>query len=189
MGDSTARWGARGNSRVDHERRKKQDWVAKPTPYGHMDVCALGDVDDAEAFVKSCIRKAGLVWLERDEYEELAAEGLVILCDLYNRYDPSKETNPDKASFHGYAWFLLPRKLLDAWHKMHPEHVLKTFKENAVDEETGEDVVVTTRKYVYYESACSLDERIERFEDPDDYELDRYRQCGNFTDLPIPERT
>jgi hypothetical protein len=141
----------------------------------------MQDVDDVEAFVKSCIRKSGLRIEDRSQYEELACEALVILCELNNRYDPTKEKNPAKASFAGYAWFLLPRKILDAWHKMNPNHVSKTFTEQGEDGQP-----ITTRKWVYYEPACSLDERIERFEDPDEFDISSYRQCGDYIPLPIP---
>lgn len=113
------------------------------------------DIEDAERFVAATVRKKLIKLRNKDERDEMNAEGMVILFDLARRYDPSKErpnTKPGhvcktvrccKPSFAGYASRLLPPKLLDAWHAHHPEHLLRTQPDGS-------------RKYVYLVEACSL---------------------------------
>lgn len=106
-------------------------------------VVEIGDIRDAYGFVRGMIAKSGIkAW--GDAYEELICEGVLILCELHERYDPEKDTG-DKAAFAGYAAYLLPRKLTNSWHKLHPNHVLRT-------QEDGK------RRYVYYQDSKSLDE-------------------------------
>lgn len=155
---------------------------------------AIGDVKDAYGFVSRCIGKSGIKTFSAQEYDELMCEGIVILCALHERYDPRKDkgTAPVRgvkstkgvASFAGYASYLLPRKLRDAWHRMHPEHVLKTMPDK-------------TRKYVYYEPPKSLDEMRSStgVQDSGDRvghvgggELDErnLRLPGDFATIPLP---
>lgn len=89
------------------------------------EVVALHDVKDAEGFVQATINRARLV-LSPDEREELAAEGLAILCKLAGDWQPRREGYQQDGRFSGYAAMYLPRKLGDAWHRMHPEHLLRT---------------------------------------------------------------
>lgn len=115
----------------------------------------IHDIADAEGFVIATINTK-LKAITMDDREELVSEGLVILFDLARRYDPAKDrpsTKPGhvcktarccKPSFAGYASYLLPRKLLDAWHRMHPEHVLRTQPDGS-------------RKYEYLPKPASLE--------------------------------
>lgn len=131
-------------------------------------VCAVGEIRDGYGFVVRCLGRSG-VRARGEEYEEMVCEGMVILCDLAQRYDPARDTGP-QASFAGYAWYLLPRKLKDAWHKLHPEHVLRTRDDGK-------------RRYEYYETPVSIDERSTDSEDP---YLDKtgYRVPGEFVTVP-----
>lgn len=105
---------------------------------------SLRDITDPEAFVRFQLRRLTL-HLSDDEKEELVAEGLLILCELSNKYDATLPKDKEAGSFAGYANYLLPRRLLDAWHKHHPEHRYTT------DPETGK------RKWVYGKPPMSLD--------------------------------
>jgi hypothetical protein len=88
----------------------------------------IGNITDAEAFVRHCINKSRLP-LTVDERDELVAEGLVLVCELHLRYDPKR----------------LPRKLNDAWHRSQPHHLLRTQPDG-------------TRRYEYVKTAKSLDD-------------------------------
>jgi hypothetical protein len=117
------------------------------------------DIDDLQAFVRTAVYRKLVRLRDDQEFEEMVAEGMVIVLDLARRYDPGKDrpsTKPGhvckterccKPSFAGYASRLLPPKLLDAWHAHHPEHLLKT-------QEDG------SRKWVYLQEACSLDDPV-----------------------------
>lgn len=106
----------------------------------------LGNIDDAEAFVHHCIDK-GKILLTVDEREELVAIGLVILIELERKYDPARDRGNGGRThgFFGYALYLLPRKLGDAWHKHNPHHVLRTLPDG-------------TRRYDYLKTPRSWDE-------------------------------
>lgn len=82
---------------------------------------ALYDVDDAEGFVAATIKRANLN-IGRDEHEELMLEGLALLVDLARRFQPRLGDHQQDGRFSGYAAMYLPRRLGDAWHRMHPEH-------------------------------------------------------------------
>lgn len=77
---------------------------------------ALQDILDVDAFVNRAINRTGLV-LGADERDELEAEGLRIMLELAAAWDGA-------GTFRGYAAAYLGRRLLSAWHQMHPgEHV------------------------------------------------------------------
>lgn len=108
---------------------------------------AIGDIANAEAFVQRAINKSGID-CSADEREVLLAEGLAILCELHEKYRPlPARPGIDKQAgrFSGYAAMFLPRRLGDAWHKMHPEHRYVT------DPETGK------RGWSYQQPMLSLD--------------------------------
>ena len=91
------------------------------------------DVNDAEAFVQATInrwqaptRDRGRIELSDWEREELAAEGMAILCKLRDQFKPRMAGYDQDGRFSGYAAQFLPRKLGDAWHRMHDEHQLRT---------------------------------------------------------------
>jgi hypothetical protein len=79
---------------------------------------ALHDVEDVEGFVQATINK-GRLRLTPEQRDELAAEGLRIMCKLSNDYEPGKNGLDASASkFSGYAAKFLPGKLSDAWHRL-----------------------------------------------------------------------
>jgi hypothetical protein len=75
----------------------------------------LGNVPDVGMVVARCLRRQfsgiGMSWCER---EELHAEGLLIMCELWARFQGG--------SFLGYADRWLGPRLVSAWHRMHREH-------------------------------------------------------------------
>ena len=105
---------------------------------------ALFDVRDIEAFVQATINRSRRRY-EPDEREELVAEGLRIAYDLASRFDPHRDGYEQEGRFSGFLAKFLPLKLEDAYHRLHPEHVLRT------DPESGR------RSYVYGSKAVSLE--------------------------------
>jgi hypothetical protein len=81
----------------------------------------LGDVQDLDGFVNAAInREPRLASVPAGEREELAAEGFLIMCELWRRFTPYGPWS----SFDRYANEFLPRRLVDAWHRLHRgEHV------------------------------------------------------------------
>jgi hypothetical protein len=132
----------------------------------------IGDINDAESFVKSCIGRAR-IRVSEHEYEDVVCEGLLALVRLHGLYDPARdggrknepgrhgksEDRQGVASFAGYAWYLLPNKIRDAWHRLHPEHLLRTVV--ITDEDTGETKKV--RRYQYGTAPVSLDEKNDKW--------------------------
>lgn len=107
----------------------------------------IGDVANAEAFVQRELNKTGIQF-GSDEREELLAEGLTILYELYEGYRPLTArpgVDGEGGRFSGYAAMFLARRLGDAWHKLHPEHRYIT------DPDTG------TRGWRYEQPMLSLD--------------------------------
>lgn len=84
----------------------------------------LDGIVNPAAFVQDAIGRTRLRIIDPHEREELVAEGLLILCELAAAYDPARDRNPDPATggMVGYAHYLLPRRLIAAWHRLHPEH-------------------------------------------------------------------
>jgi hypothetical protein len=85
------------------------------------DKILIGDIRDAEGFVAATIKRSGLR-LESAEREELLAEGLCILLELGEHYEPLRNGYATGGSFSGYAAQFLPRRLGDAWHKSNSGH-------------------------------------------------------------------
>lgn len=81
----------------------------------------LYNVRDTRAFVADKLHKSRLR-LSRDEREELICEGVAIMCELANRYEPHRDGYEQAGTFSGFAGYFLPRKLQDAYYRMHPEH-------------------------------------------------------------------
>jgi hypothetical protein len=115
-------------------------------------IVALHDVDDVVGFVNDTLNqfcqgrpgKPG-VHLSRDEREELVCEGIAIMYDLADRYEPRRGDHEQDGRFSGFAAWALPKKLGDAWHRLHPEHRLVS------DPETGK------RRWIYLEKHTSFD--------------------------------
>jgi hypothetical protein len=104
----------------------------------------LYDIEDCHAFVHQAINSSRIL-MSTDEREELHAEGMAIMVKLARDYKPHIEGHERNDSrFSGYASKFLRLKLDDAWHRMHPEHQLRT------DREAGR------RRWVYGERATSL---------------------------------
>jgi hypothetical protein len=106
---------------------------------------ALHDIDDVEGFVAATIERAGLGGLPKDEKEDLIADGIVILYTLAERFEPHRPGYAQAGRFSGFAAQFLPRRLGDAWHSKHPEHIRVV----------GED---GKRYWVYRERPISLDQ-------------------------------
>ena len=88
-------------------------------------VVVLHDVDDVEAFVQATLNASGIAF-ERDERDELVLEGLAIMYRLADQFEPHRPGYSQPGRFSGYAAMFLPRRLTDAWHRLHPEHCYVT---------------------------------------------------------------
>lgn len=142
---------------------------------------SLGNVENAEAFVRHCLNKGSSIRMTDDQRDELIAEGLLLLCELWNRYDPHRDKSPGGTTtgFYGYALYLLPRKLADVWHRSQPHHVVRTMPDGS-------------RIYEYLKEPKSISEitdtgaanlEIAHFA-PDD---SSWRWPGNFVAVPMQE--
>jgi hypothetical protein len=107
---------------------------------------SLHDIEDVERFVANSLHRSGLPF-KPQEQEELISEGICILYELAERYEPKRVGYAQAGRFSGYAAQFLPRRLGDAWHKRHPEH-------RRIAGEDGK------RRWVYTEPALSFDEII-----------------------------
>lgn len=131
----------------------------------------LYDILDPSGFVWATIRnfsrptsRRGPIVLGDDELEELHCEGLAILHKLAGDYIPRKEGYAQDGRFSGYAAQLLPRKLGDAWHRLHAEHMLITEPSGA-------------RRWRYGEKAVSLEAMLADDPDCSDLLADRRRDA------------
>lgn len=86
---------------------------------------ALHDVRDAEAFVQATLNASRRIY-PPDEREELVAEGLRIMVELSASFVPQRDGYAHAGRFSGYAAKFLRLKLEDAYHRLHPEHTLRT---------------------------------------------------------------
>ncbi len=104
---------------------------------------ALHDVRDAVAFVQATLNASRRLY-PPDEREELVAEGLAILCHLASRFEPQRDGYQQAGRFSGFAAKYLRLKLEDAYHRLHPEHQLRTQPDGK-------------RRYEYGDHAVSID--------------------------------
>ena len=89
----------------------------------------LYDIRDPSAFVQGTInaftaataRRPWPIVLSAEEREELHQEGLAILYRLSGTFETRREGYEQDGRFSGHAAMFLPRKLGDAWHRMHPD--------------------------------------------------------------------
>jgi len=138
---------------------------------------ALHDIRDVNMFVRNALDKAP-VTLDPQEFEELAAEGLVILYWLARKYEPHREGYEKAGSFAGYAAIYLPKRMTDAWHRSHPEHRYITLPDGK-------------RAWQYLKSTVSLDEQRVKFanvsgrQDCDEVHEGRFVQRSQW--VPVPE--
>lgn len=123
----------------------------------------LWDMRDAEAFIRAAINKSGLARTP-DDWDELVAEGLLILSEMAAKYQPRMAGHDRDGSFTGYASMFFPRKLRGAWHRMHEHHQVRTNPDGS-------------RRYVFHDPPKSLDEHTE---DDDELDTERIRTPGNF---------
>lgn len=111
----------------------------------------LHDIDDVEGFVNATLnafeRGDRPEWarLRGPEREELVLEGIAIMYELAGRYEPRRGEHTQDGRFSGFAAAFLPKKLGDAWHRLHPHHRYVT------DPDTGK------RDWQYLQEAVSLD--------------------------------
>lgn len=111
----------------------------------------LHDVTDVEGFVNRTINRANLS-LSRDEREELVLEGIALMYKLSDQYQPHRNGHArNDGRFSGYAAMFLPRKLGDAWHRMHPEH------RQVADPETGKRRWAYLPKPTSYETVVAAE--------------------------------
>lgn len=107
----------------------------------------LHDIESVQGFVRAAVQswRAGSdVRLAPGEYIELVSEGVVALYELASRYEHHRPGYERPGSFAGLAAQLLPRRLTNAWHRMHPEHHRATRPDG-------------TREWRYGTPALSLD--------------------------------
>ena len=104
---------------------------------------AIHDIRDAEGFVKATLKQSGIRF-STEEREELVCEGLAILCEMAERFEPQREGYDQPGRFSGYAARYLPGRLGRAWHRHHREHRV----------EVGAD---GKRHWVYGQAPQSLD--------------------------------
>ncbi len=79
-----------------------------------MRTCAIGTISDAHGFVHATLNALDLT-LTPDQWRELEQEGVAQLWALWRQYD-------GRGTFSGYAKRYLPRRMIDQWHALHPEH-------------------------------------------------------------------
>jgi hypothetical protein len=114
------------------------------------ELVSLYDVEDVEGFVNATLNRfeegdlPEWAKLSTDERQELVLEGITIMFELAERFEPHREGYAQAGRFSGYAAAFLPKRLGDAWHRLHPEHRYVT------DPETGK------RGWVYLQPASSL---------------------------------
>lgn len=88
---------------------------------------ALEDIDDVYGFVAHHVLRAPGVPVIHDpeEAEELIHEGVTILFELHDRFEPHRTGYAKPGRFSGYAAWALPKRLQNAWRRMHPEHLTR----------------------------------------------------------------
>lgn len=107
-------------------------------------------------------------------YEDLFAEGLLILYDMEGKYVEQMDGYTQKGLFSGYAITYLPRKIKAAYHKSQENHLMCT-------QEDG------SRQWEQRARAVSWDSAIESADsDKRRHPLDErtIRQPGNFINPP-----
>jgi hypothetical protein len=109
-------------------------------------------VHDVEGFVNATIirfetnsNRPEWAAIRGDEREELVLEGIALMYHLAARYEPHRGNHAQGGWFSGYAAYFLPKKLGEAWHRLHENHRYTTQPDG-------------TRKWVYLKEASSLDE-------------------------------
>jgi len=104
---------------------------------------ALHDITNVEAFVRATLDDSRIRF-QTGERDELVLEGLAILYDLAGSYQHQLPGYAQPGRFSGYAARYLPRRLGEAWHRLHEEHIYRTRLDGG-------------REYEYLQPAISLD--------------------------------
>lgn len=81
------------------------------------------DVEDIEGFVNEMVLIAKIRCDGQAERDEIVCEGIVLLLNMAKNFKPQMEGYDKPGRFSGYCAAFLPRKISNAWYKMHPEHV------------------------------------------------------------------
>jgi hypothetical protein len=128
-----------------------------------MQQVSLHDIDNVEAFVVMCVKRSG-AQPTNEEWPDLVAEGICLLYAMAGNYIHHMEGYSQAGKFSGYALNYLPKKIKEAWHRGHEEHLQVTEKE------TGKRRWKYCKKRVSYdqltandEETVPLDERTLRF--------------------------
>lgn len=138
---------------------------------------SLYDIDDVEAFIVMCIKRSGAP-VKTYEYEDIKAEAICILYGMASKFIPQMEGYSQPGRFSGYAIKYMPRKIREAWHRIHEEAQLKTMPDGK-------------REYVYYKQAVSYDRIIDDANsNPDAAYFDEGRLSvpGQFTSVPFTSK-
>lgn len=84
---------------------------------------SLHDIDDVRAFAKAIVARFIKPQMgEESDRDELIQEAVCLLYELAERFEPHREGYAQPGKFSGYAARFLPGKVIDAWHRLHPEH-------------------------------------------------------------------
>jgi hypothetical protein len=106
---------------------------------------SLHDIADVEGFVGATLERSGLrPHLQPAEHEDLVAEGVCVLYELADRYEPHLPGYATAGRFSGFAARLLPNRLTDAWHAWNESHSRITAADGG-------------RRWTYEAPALSLD--------------------------------
>lgn len=83
------------------------------------------DVEDIEGFVNDMAQLV-VKFTNQEEWDELICEGIALLLNMAKNFVPWKPGYDKPGKFSGYCAAYLPRKISNAWYKMHPEHIQET---------------------------------------------------------------
>lgn len=106
---------------------------------------SLLDIENVWAFARATLNAAPVTF-DHDEFIELEAEAVLILYQLADKYEAHRIGYESPGRFSGYAAKFLPRRLDDAWHRLHPEHVYATTPEGK-------------REWVYLKQTVSIEDQ------------------------------
>jgi alkylated DNA nucleotide flippase Atl1 len=134
---------------------------------------SLRDILDVEAFVIDCIKRSGAP-VQPHEYEDLVAEGICILYAMERKYIPKMAGYTQEGRFSGYAIKWMPRKMKEAWHRMHEECTLQTMPDK-------------TRRWVRRERAQSWDALQDQAANGGFVNESTIRTPGSFVAIPVRE--
>lgn len=135
---------------------------------------------DVEGFVHATLNASELEF-DSSEREDLVAEGIALAHELAARFTPQRDGYAQPGRLSGYLAAFLPKRLGDAWHRLHGEHRYVT----------GDD---GRRRWHYDQAPVSFEALAEHNDsvDGDRRDPDRFllgaRRPHEFVPLPIPSR-